>query len=71
MISTLGDFRSDYNFTLDILDIDESPELLARFNVLVPALYLGDVEICHHFLDLHSLVRTLDDFRSEPGKQLE
>lgn len=71
MISVLGDFEADYNFTLNILDVDDDPGLFERFNVLVPALYLGDREICHHFLDLQVLANTLDEFRSEQAKQLE
>ncbi|PKB21127.1 glutaredoxin family protein [Janthinobacterium sp. 64] len=42
-------------FTVDVIDIDESPDasLLARFDELVPVLF-GDLtqpELCHYFLD--------------------
>ena len=42
-------------FTVDVIDIDASPDasLLARFDELVPVLFddLAQPELCHYFLD--------------------
>ena len=39
--------------TVDIIDVDADPALVARFDELVPVLYadLDQPELCHYFLD--------------------
>lgn len=59
MIALLRDFQKDYNFTFEAIDVDSDEELYQRFNVLVPALLMGDREICHHFFDLSALQQAL------------
>lgn len=50
-------------FTVDVIDIDESPDasLLARFDELVPVLFadLAQPELCHYFLDEEAVRRCL------------
>lgn len=41
---------AEYGATLEVLDADADPTL-ARYDELVPALLLGEQEICHYFLD--------------------
>ncbi|SHG60537.1 glutaredoxin family protein [Massilia sp. CF038] len=40
-------------FTVDVVDVDADPALVARFDELVPVLFgdLGQPELCHYFLD--------------------
>jgi len=38
-------------FRVEFVDIEGRPELERRFGELVPALFLGEVEICHYYLD--------------------
>ncbi len=46
-------------FELTLVDIDSDPELIEKYNDLVPVL-VGDAgEICHYFLDLVALRRYL------------
>ena len=42
------------------VDIDRDTDLIRRFDVLVPALYLGEREICHHFLDEAAVRREVE-----------
>lgn len=45
-------------FTVEVIDVDANPALVARFDELVPVLF-GDLaapELCHYFLD-HGAVR--------------
>jgi glutaredoxin len=39
----------DFDFT--VLDVDDDPQLAARFGDRVPVLLAGDTELCCHFLD--------------------
>jgi thiol-disulfide isomerase/thioredoxin len=56
MLLALRPFQDEHGFTVEVLDVDESPDLLARYDELVPLL-LGQKstqptqEICHYFLD--------------------
>lgn len=39
--------------TVDVIDVDDDPVLVARFDELVPVLFaeLDQPELCHYFLD--------------------
>ncbi|MFC0169968.1 glutaredoxin family protein [Pseudoduganella danionis] len=39
--------------TVDVIDVDDDPALVARFDELVPVLFadLEQPELCHYFLD--------------------
>ncbi len=41
------------------IDIDRDPELIRRFDALVPVLCCGEAEICHYFFDESALRATL------------
>ncbi|MGK5010079.1 glutaredoxin family protein [Janthinobacterium sp. MDB2-8] len=53
----------DKTFTVDVIDIDASPDatLLARFDELVPVLFgdMAEPELCHYFLDEAAVRRRL------------
>ena len=48
-------------FTIEVIDVDQDPALVARFDELVPVLYgdLGQPELCHYFLDETAVRRYL------------
>ena len=55
MLAALQAFmaRMGQAYTVDVVDVDADPALVARFDELVPVLY-GDpagTELCHYFLD--------------------
>jgi len=53
--------RTGRPFTVDVVDVDADPALVARFDELVPVLY-GDPAgpaLCHYFLDEAALQRYL------------
>jgi len=41
------------------VDIDRDPDLVRRYDSKVPVLCLGEVEICHYFLDGEALEAAL------------
>ena len=63
MLATLQAFmaRQGLAYTVDVVDVDADPALVAHFDELVPVLY-GDPagpELCHYFLDEAALRRHL------------
>ena len=61
MLHVLHEFSEDLNFSLILVDVDEDPQTKKKYNELVPVLKLGDEEICHHFYDHRSLLKTLEN----------
>lgn len=50
-------------FQLDVIDVDEDPELEARYDELVPVLLAGDAELCHYHMDHAALDAYLASIR--------
>ena len=61
MIAALESFRGRFSLTfeIDIVDIDQHPELEAKWGDKVPVLLDGEQEICQYFLDEAALQRAL------------
>ena len=59
MVSTLSEWREELGFEIERVDVDTSPGLAARYGTRVPVLAYGSIEVCHYFLDLDALHRTL------------
>jgi hypothetical protein len=53
--------RQGRAYTVDVVDVDADPALVARFDALVPVLYgdLAGPELCHYFFDEAALRRHL------------
>ena len=68
MLAALQAFmaRAGLAYTVDVVDVDAAPALVARFDELVPVLYgdLSGPEICHYFLDEAALKRRVDGLPS-------
>ena len=48
-------YKEAFGFELEVLDVDDHPDLEEKYNELVPVLLDGDEEICHWFLDADKL----------------
>ena len=59
MVSTLSEWKEELGFEIERIDVDTSPGLAARYGTRVPVLAYGSIEVCHYFLDLDALHRTL------------
>jgi hypothetical protein len=56
--------------TVDVIDVDADPALVARFDELVPVLFadLDQPELCHYFLDQARVRQVLQDSVAELPK---
>ena len=59
MVSALSEWKSELEFEIERVDVDDSPDLAARYGAKVPVLVHGSSELCHFFLDLDALHRSL------------
>lgn len=59
MVSTLSEWKTEFGFEIERVDVDDSPDLAARYGSKVPVLVHGSSELCHYFLDLDALRRSL------------
>lgn len=64
MRDALAPWQTRYGFELEIIEIDDFPELEAKYNELVPVLLHGDNEICHWHLDETKLQAYLDNMKA-------
>jgi thiol-disulfide isomerase/thioredoxin len=56
MLAALQALRHEFDFSVEVLDVDADPELVARYDELVPVLLGGKggqepARLCHYFLD--------------------
>lgn len=63
MLAVLEDLRREYEFGIDVRDVDADPEWQGRYGSLIPVLVLSEEEICHHFIDLAKVREVLGRFR--------
>jgi hypothetical protein len=63
MLAALEALRGEHDFLITMVDIDDCPEKLDRYDELVPVLTLDDAEICHYFLDVAKVREVLAGFR--------
>lgn len=54
---------SGFPVELREVDVDSDPELVARFDELVPVLMAGDEELCHYFLNEARVRAYLNEIR--------
>lgn len=57
MVQAVTAQRERFGFELEVIDIDEDPQLEARYGQWVPVLSAGDQELCHYFLEPQALER--------------
>ncbi|WP_408003459.1 glutaredoxin family protein [Pseudothauera nasutitermitis] len=51
LVAQLEPIAAEYGWSVKVVDVDQHPELEARWDELVPVLLAGDVELCHYHLD--------------------
>ncbi len=51
LVDQLRPLATGLGWTVEVIDVDQHPELEARWDELVPVVLAGDVELCHYHLD--------------------
>lgn len=69
MRQALLPYQKQYGFALNVVDVDEDENLVARYNELVPVLLHGEHEICHWHLDEAALSAYLNQVRQPENHQ--
>lgn len=64
MEQQLHELLEQGSYCLERVDIDEDETLRKQFNVRVPVLSLGDLQLCEHFLDLEAVRLALAGYNS-------
>jgi hypothetical protein len=59
MEAALASLAAEYDFEVDVVDVDAAEALDARYGERVPVLAHGDTELCHYFLDRPAVARYL------------
>ena len=55
LLQALTHLQPELGFEIRVRDVDDDPELVARYGDRVPVLLAGDRELCCHFLDEDSV----------------
>ena len=61
MLDALKPWQIEYNFKVEIIEIDHDPGLTERFAARIPLLAEGDTEICQYHFDEQMLLNHLKD----------
>lgn len=59
----LAPIAEEFGASVTVLDVDDHPALVEKYDELVPVLLLGDVELCHYFLDVERVRDVLGQIR--------
>lgn len=51
MLAALDGLRSEFSFSVEVVDVDGDPLLDAQYGELVPVLTAGQRKLCHYFFD--------------------
>jgi thiol-disulfide isomerase/thioredoxin len=63
MIEQLRLLQARTGFRFEVRDVDDDPDLEARFGERVPVILAGEEELCHYRLDVPALNAWLGKFR--------
>ena len=62
MLDALRPLADAFGATVEVVDVDGDPELVARYDELVPVLVCNGVELCHYRLDSERVRGALASF---------
>ena len=51
MVAALEPLAREFGWSIEVVDVDAHPDLVERWDELVPVLLDGETELCHYHLD--------------------
>ena len=63
MLAALEQLRGEFDFAVEVVDVDQDAQAVARYDELVPVLVAAGEELCHYFLDDAKVREYLGRFR--------
>lgn len=51
LVEQLEPLASEFGWSIEVVDVDLHPDLVERWDELVPVLLAGDAKLCHYHLD--------------------
>ncbi len=70
MLAGLEPFRVSHQLEILVVEVDDSPALESLYGEDVPVLFLGETEICRHFLDVTALTSALTEALGKPAQTI-
>jgi thioredoxin reductase (NADPH) len=67
LIAALEPIAARHGWLIEVIDVDEDPDLAARWDERVPVLLADGREICHHRLDAEAVSAFCEAFPLESG----
>lgn len=66
LLQALEAFAGRYAFTIEVIDVDADPRLVAQFDELVPVLFgrkdgLAPRQLCHYFMNEEKVLAFLEE----------
>ncbi|MCB1896635.1 MAG: glutaredoxin family protein [Zoogloeaceae bacterium] len=55
LLAGLEPLARELDFAIDVIDVDERPELEEPYGELVPVVLAGDLALCHYRLDIEAI----------------
>lgn len=59
MLNALKKWQTEFKFDIMVFNIDDDPELTARYAARIPLLAINDTEICEYHFDEKSFLQFL------------
>ena len=63
MLAALESLHGEFDFEIEVLDVDGDPVLGQKYDQLVPVLVVDGEELCHYFVDEPKVREYLGRFR--------
>ena len=63
LLTQLAPLGAEFGASIEVVDLDQHPELEDRYGERIPVLLANNRELCHYFLDAPAVRAYLTEFR--------
>ncbi len=61
LLQQLYELQQVHDFSITVIDVDASPQLIEQYGTQVPVVTCGQQQICHYFLDQAAVLQVLSN----------